>query len=77
MVDLTPIVLYFRNITVDDLRKSITIVDPGVDGVDMNRFLLWAFDLPDITKFDDAEGEDTVKILERLKNGNITRSSKK
>ena len=69
--------LHFRPITVDDLKKAITMADPEIDQKQMDVYLCWAFSVESKEKLDSTQSLELSFVIERLQNGLLKRVGKK
>ncbi|XP_069112675.1 translin-associated factor X-interacting protein 1-like [Argopecten irradians] len=65
-----------NNVTVDDLKRALSLADPEIDNTLMDKYLAWAFDTTE-DKFNEVEPLEQSKLVERLRNGCLHRAGKK
>jgi len=63
-------------VSVDDLRRALTLADPEIDAKKMDAYVFWTFKCRQET-MGDAEPMDQSRLLERMRNGNVKRIGKK
>lgn len=68
-------ILYYSSVTVEDFKRSLSLVDPEIDSQRMDAFVRWGFKVTG-DKVEDAEPVELSKLLERLNHGNITQTGK-
>ena len=66
----------FSPVSVDELKRALTMADPELDTKTMDAYVSWAFSTTPET-LADAEPLEQSKLLERLMNGNVKRVGKK
>ncbi|KAK7483032.1 hypothetical protein BaRGS_00025695 [Batillaria attramentaria] len=64
-------------VSVDDLKRALTMADPEIDTDHMEAYVRWAFKATTPEALADAEPIEQSKLLERLLWGNISRVGKK
>lgn len=68
-------ILYYSSVTIEDFKRSLSLVDPEIDSQRMDAFVRWGFKVTG-DKVEDAEPVELSKLLERLHHGNITQTGK-
>ena len=68
--------LLFRTVSVDDLKRGLSMADPEIDNTTMNKYVLWVFDTTQ-DKIGEVDSLELSKVIDRLQNGNIRRSGRK
>lgn len=64
-----------RTVSVDDLKRALSLADPEIDNKTMDKYVLWVFDTtPD--KLEEVESLELSKVISRLQNGNVRRSGR-
>ncbi|KAK7114786.1 translin-associated factor X-interacting protein 1-like [Littorina saxatilis] len=63
-------------VSVDDLKRALTMADPEMDTTTMDAYVTWTFNAT-LATLGDAEPMEQSKLLERLQNGTVKRIGKK
>ena len=64
-------------ISVDDLKKAITMTDPEIDYAQMDAYICWAFNVKSRADLETVEALEIKPLIQRLKRGNLKRVGKK
>lgn len=68
--------MFSRTVSVDELKRGLSLADPEIDNKTMDKYVLWVFDTtPD--KIAEVESIELSKVISRLQNGNVRRSGRK
>ena len=63
-------------VSVDDLKRALTMADPEMDSSTMDAYVLWTFNATPET-LAEAQPLEQSKLLERFQNGKVKRVGKK
>ena len=64
-------------ISVDDLKKAITMTDPEIEYAQMDAYVCWAFKVKSGADMESVEPLEMKALIQRLKHGNLKRIGKK
>ncbi|XP_076449888.1 translin-associated factor X-interacting protein 1-like isoform X1 [Babylonia areolata] len=64
-------------VTVDDLKRALTLMDPEIDSSTLETYVRWGFALAPDADLTEVEPMEQSKLMDRLANGNIKRVGKK
>lgn len=68
--------LFSRTVSVDELKRGLSLADPEIDNKTMDKYVLWVFDTTQ-DKIAEVESIELSKVISRLQNGNVRRSGRK
>lgn len=68
---------YYSPVTLEDLRRAITIVDPEITETDLDRYLHFGFNITGGKEsLDDVQPMELKVLLSRLQHGTLRRIGK-
>ena len=62
--------------SIDDLKSALSTADPSIDTSQLDKYVLWVFDCKTAEGLADVKELEQSKVIDRLQNGNIHRTSK-
>lgn len=65
-----------KTVSVDELKRGLSLADPEIDNKTMDKYVLWVFDTTP-EKIAEVESIELSKVISRLQNGNVRRSGRK
>lgn len=65
-----------KTVSVDELKRGLSLADPEIDNKTMEKYVLWVFDTT-ADQVGEVESLELSKVIDRLQNGNIRRSGRK
>ena len=75
-IEFLNILFHFRTVSVDELKRGLSLADPEIDNKTMEKYVLWVFDTT-ADQVGEVESLELSKVIDRLQNGNIRRSGRK
>lgn len=65
-----------KTVSVDDLKRALSLADPEIDNKTMDKYVLWVFSTT-AEHIKEVESLELSKVIDRLQNGSIRRSGRK